>query len=440
MLLPSVAHSFFFPVRGISCIAAEESFYHFTSSMQLLKPLLLACMPVCHLAVSAAIFSVALHCSDQSNRRYLLPLFIISSVLSFTSSKYLWFVPGLTSLWSQAVLLYILHVISLLCIEKWPAPRSSARPSTQPDTAPKQEWHLDLRITYRLWGNPRLLWASSAPDARSPAGTQSYSVFIFLRLVKLPILYYLNFHVIPSLFSETIGVILPKDVSPTQQVLLRRFQDVTVREAVIRGYTAMFWIWESVVYLDGANSILACFFVLTGLDTPNDWPALFGSPTSASSLRNFWSQFWHKLALRPYTNHGKLLASHLALQPGSSAFNSIVALVVFGLSGATHAAVSWQLGQPDWHLDMGWFLLNFLGCSVEVMWLSTIRASAKKMGWSQELKMIEDSWFGKLVGFAWVFGFFFWSVPKWKYPAMHKEALDTAMWMSLLSKMNIVRG
>lgn len=157
--------------------------------------------------------------------------------------------------------LYILHIISLLHIEKSPSPNSSAQLSTQQYTASNQRRHFDLRATYKLWGNPQLLPQIKVTDAHSSPEAESYPVFFFLRLVKLPIYYYLYSHIIPSLFLQTIVQIYPEDVSPIQQTLLRRFQEVTARELVIRGYTATIWILESVIFLDGANAILACFFV-----------------------------------------------------------------------------------------------------------------------------------------------------------------------------------
>jgi hypothetical protein len=82
--------------------------------------------------------------------------------------------------------------------------------------------------------------------------------------------------------------------------------------------------------------------------------------------------------------------------------------------------------------------MNFLGCTGELVVLMGVRSLARKIGWSQELKMIEESWFGRLFGYAWVFGFFFWSVPKWKYPAMYQTAVVTARWNEIWSKMRIV--
>lgn len=389
--------------------------------MQFITQLLLCCVPVLYLALSAAVFSITLHCSNQTNRLYLLPFFLIFSVLSFITSEYFSpFSPSLVSLWSLAISLYILHIISVLYIERWPSPSSSFTKQQQDTTPTNQLRHFSFRATYKLWGNPQLLPTADAASPEIP-----YSVFFFLRLIKLPIYYSLHSYVIPLIFSETVVEYFPEDVSPVQQTLFRRIHEVTAREVIIRGYTAVIWILESIIFLDSANAVLACFFVLVGLDQPSEWPALFGSLISATSLRKFWSRFWHGLAVRPYTNYGKVLAtSILQLRPGSFAFKTVVACVVFLLSGVSHSAVSWQLGYHEWFLDIWWFFLNFLGCSIEVLCLSAIRGFAKFMKLSRELKMIEDSWFGNFIGYVWVFAFFFWSTPKWRYPSIYRQTLE----------------
>ncbi|KAF3398990.1 hypothetical protein DPV78_006641 [Talaromyces pinophilus] len=286
---------------------------------------------------------------------------------------------------------------------------------------------LNWRATYKLWGNPQLL-STIRDDSLDSTPEIPYSVFFLLRLVKLPIYYCLHTYVIPTVFSETIYAFFLEDVSPVQQTLIRRISDVTAREIVIRSYTAIIWILESLIFLDSANAVLACFFVLIGLDQPSEWPALFGDITTATSLRRFWARFWHRLAVRPYTNYGKVLASTLRLKPGSFAFKMVVACVVFLLSGVTHSAVSWRVGQRKWYLDIWWFFLNFLGCLLEVIFLAVVRRLAKATRWSRDLEMIEESWFGKFIGYAWVFGFFFWSTPKWRYPNIYRQILEVRGW------------
>ena len=376
-----------------------------------------ALIPVAYLACSSIVFCFSLHCSSQAHRWLLLPFFLTFSILSFTSSRSLDVVTGLDSLWTVGVALYIVHVISLLHVEKWPAPRPAGA-STKDAKPRKLTWYLDLRGTYRLWGNPQLLNLKRDQDD----ATDSYTLFFLLRLLRLPIYWYLYTKLFPMIFSEAIFVIYSDDVGPEQQILLRRLTSVSAREIVVRGHTAIYWIFEAVVMLDSANAILACFFVAIGFDRPSDWPSLFGTPISACGLRNFWSKFWHTLAVRPYASVGKAAASALSLQPGSFAHKSFVAFVVFGISGLSHSAAKWQMGGQDCWLEAVWFLSNFLACSTESVFLSNIRRIAKYLGCSVELKTIEESWFGWLFGYVWVFAFFFWSVPKSKYPQMYEQA------------------
>lgn len=51
---------------------------------------------------------------------------------------------------------------------------------------------------------------------------------------------------------------------------------MTAREVVVRTWVDMYWIWESIAFLDGANAALAFLAVLTGLDQEDGLPPLFG--------------------------------------------------------------------------------------------------------------------------------------------------------------------
>ncbi|KAI0160017.1 membrane bound O-acyl transferase family-domain-containing protein [Hypoxylon sp. FL1284] len=402
--------------------------------------LLASCaIPIGYLLLSFVAFHFALHTSHQPSRLLLLPLFILFSVLSLIFSKHFFFLPGVTSLWAQSVTLNVVHVASLLLIRRWPAPpRSQEKPS----------WPAALRATYRMWGNPRLLpeakTLSSGDDGqpddeekeKEKEKGEPLAVFLVLRLIKLPLYYVLHWYILPRLFAETIVELESADVA--YPALLARLSDVTAREAVVRSFVAVSWIWESVVVLDGANAVLAVFSVLVGLDQPSDWPPLFGSPSNMCGLRNFWSRFWHRLATPSYTSCGRAVAHYLGiLGQGSLGPGAVVAFVAFLLSGLSHAAVSWRLGR-SWWLDLQWFLLNFAACLVETLVLTTVRHMAKKSGRARELALIERSWLGWFIGFAWVFGFFFWSVPLWKFPSMHKELMAAERWAYILSTMKIV--
>lgn len=319
----------------------------------------------------------------------------------------------LASLWAQSMALNIVHVFSILFIEKIPAPSMgkdhliSAR---------------GICSTYRLWANPRLLPAVNAPDDKRDRAI-ARPVFLLLCLAKVVMYYSLHNWVLPIYYKETIGRILPSDVA-RPALLIWWDWEITARELVVRSYMAVSWVWDSLVFLDGANAMLAIFFVGVGFDEPGDWPHLFGSLDEACGLRNFWGRYWHKLAMRPYRNCGLIVSKPLKYLPYGKLLerklsNGVVAFVVFLLSGLSHAAVSWRLGMHDW-LDVKWFLLNFTACFVEKLVLSWIRFFMKVCGQEKGFKTIERSWIGKIVGYAWVFIFFFWSVPLWLYPRYDK--------------------
>lgn len=399
-----------------------------------LDTLLLSLTPIKSILMAILAFHFSFHSSNNTTRLLLLPLFLYFTMLSFiTSDKF--FIPSLTSLWAQSVALNIVHIISLLFIEKHPAPRlSNCQSILQPST---------FLTTLRFWSNPQLLprartRAAPLPNQVSPAPAPK-SVFVLLRLAKLSLYYHIHTHILPALFSETIMEIYPLDVSET--ALLSRLGRVSSREAVVRSYVALSWVWESIVFLDGANALLSLFGVLSGLDLPADWPSMFGGLDEVRGLRTFWARFWHRLASRPYKSCGRAVASgvaSLSSRAGGRRLRwvasprvqgTIVAFVVFLISGLSHAAVSWRLGMQDW-LDVQWFLLNFVACLVETCFLSAVRHLAGRIRLAKQLEAVERSWLGRVVGYLWVFGFFFWSVPLWRFPRMHRVLKTPKTWKS----------
>lgn len=372
---------------------------------------LISCtIPVFQLCLAIIVFHFALHARSQRYRLVLFLLFLYFAVLSFISSAKLPFA-FLISLWAQSTALNIIHTFSILFIEKIEPPST-------------KKFHLlstkSLCSTYRVWSNPQLLPQSKAVTKENDSEL-AISVFLLLRVAKLALYCYIHARVVPLFFLATLKRIWPSDVAQTA-LLLPRLWKMAPREFVVRSYMAVQWIWESLVFLDGTNSALAVFFVGTGFDQPADWPPLFGSIGNIRGLRSFWSHFWHKLAARPYKNCGLVVVRGLRCLgvrvPGRVA-GVVVAFVVFLLSGLSHAAVSWRLGMRDW-LDVQWFLLNFAACLIETIAVSLLRRYAARVGLARELKAVERSWLGRFVGCGWVFGFFFWSVPLWRYPRIQR--------------------
>ncbi|KAI1808695.1 hypothetical protein F4811DRAFT_500402 [Daldinia bambusicola] len=385
--------------------------------------------PCCQI-LSFLSFHWSLHTSHRIYRLLIFLSFVLFSTLSFIYSKY-FPVPNFTSLWAQSLLLNVVHATSIIVLEDFSVPPRDPRDSS---------WLSAFYTTFRVWGNPRMLPKAKKSKSGEDEQEEPVAVFLIHRFAKIPLYYFLNWHVLPKLFSETVVELVAYDVA--FPVLLTRLSDVTAREAVVRSFTALSWIWESLVFLDGTNAILAVFFVLIGVDQPSDWPPIFGYPSGMCGLRKFWSHFWHKLAVRPYSSYGRAFARMLSfIIPGLSpaVTGTIVAFVIFLISGLSHAAVSWRLGTSGW-LDLQWFLLNFAGCFVETLVLSVVRRLAKRAGRTRELVWLEISWLGWFIGYAWVFAFFFWTVPLWKFPTLYRELVKLERWASILSKMTVVEG
>ncbi|KAF3014715.1 hypothetical protein E8E14_007345 [Neopestalotiopsis sp. 37M] len=242
--------------------------------------------------------------------------------LSLTSAKSLFIIPGMSIVWAQSLILNIVHVTEILYIN--PIYRQDPQCSSP----------FSFQASYRLWTNPRLL---NFPRVQKYNEKREHlGVFIFLRLVKVVIYYCLAAYVLPAIYSETIVELLPEDIE--QPALFTRLGEVTAREFLVRSYTAVEWIWKTVAYFDGANAVLACLSVLSGFDRPEDWPNLFSSPVEACGLRNFWSRFWHQLAVRPFKGYGLFISSRLGLQPDSWPSKIFVAFTIFLVSG--------RLGRP----------------------------------------------------------------------------------------------
>ncbi|KAI2633923.1 hypothetical protein GGS21DRAFT_539501 [Xylaria nigripes] len=370
--------------------------------------------PVASWVVSFLFFHLALQ-AQQTARLCLLPGFLLFSILSFAQSA-LFQSARVSGIWAQSVLLGILHALSLFLIDKWPAP--TRHKVIGPD-------YSSLCVSYRLCVNPRLI-----PTEQTQNKEKALVRFLALRLPKLALYYYISQYIQPRLFSATIIVLRSEDVD--QQALFTRLSDVSLREIVVRSYMAVAWAWESFLITDGVHTALAIITVVSGFDQPEDWPPLFGKLQDIRGLRDFWSRFWHRLARRSYTNFARVVVDFMGLPLSTTISNTVVAFMIFLISGLSHAAVSWQMGWRDW-LDVKWFLLNFAACLAETAMLKTMRKTAAKMGRQRELAAFEASSAGRFVGFAWVFGFFFWSVPLWQFPR-HRELIKAEMWTEFLSE------
>ncbi|KAJ5466438.1 hypothetical protein N7530_010225 [Penicillium desertorum] len=396
-----------------------------------------ALRPVLYLGLSGLAFAISLHAPKHGQRLALLPLILTPAFLSLSAALHVPFAPGVSLVWAQALTGYILHTISTLHLEGISPPCPSVPGSPTPGSS--TFFNFDFGYFRRIWLNPRLIRTHSTQAAQERP-KQSRGVFLVLQLSKLLTYYIIQTKISPALYDEVVIDILPDDVAPYQQSLWRPLNGFTARECLNVTFVTFSSFWTTFVYLDGTNALMGALFVMIGLDDPEDWPPLFGRLSQAVGLRNFWSRFWHTLPMKPYRSIGGYVSLRIVrCSPRSFAHKSIIALVAFGLSGAAHALIDWQRGSPDWHLNIYWFLLNFIGCMGESLFVKMLRQLARRAGREHDLRTLEESWLGSFVGYVWVCVFFCWTVPMWRFPEIHRQSLAFQSMRQLLSNMQIVQ-
>jgi hypothetical protein len=170
--------------------------------------------------------------------------------------------------------------------------------------------------------------------------------------------------------------------------------------------------WHAWALYTGAHDALAIVHVsFLRIDSPTDWPPLFGSIAEAYTVRRLWGKFWHGIVRRTFSGYAGLVWRYLLpFMPRGGAAEKIWTLgFVFVLSGAVHALASLNVGFRAcgaW-ADVGWFGVSAGAILVEelVAWMARglVGGGGKRREVSMGLRWL---------GYAWVFGLMFWSVPR----------------------------
>lgn len=365
-------------------------------------------VPFLSLTTSIFFYSLALHLQSQ-RWLWLVPMLFFDHLALSTST--FWPSGGIDSLWGLLICIWISHSLSILFLEDHMLILEGK------GILRDQSWWCKLWLT---WNNCRLLFTSRAEKGsrKKLLHYKSRWVFTAHRLGKLLMYLLYNDLLQPRLLPGPFAPLYDSDFDPVRQTFFRRLlfdrhnHPVTARETQLRAAIAIYWAAAAYVLVDGAHTALSLLFVIVlRANRPEEWPPIFGDFRNAYTLRGFWGRFGHRLVVLPYGNVGRLLACFLGLRTKSLTYKLVVACSIFTLSGIVHAIVEWKLGDSRcWHLDIGWFFLNFVACAVE---------GFARFQLSHRSNILRNEVTCKLIGFVWVYLFFFWSVPKWQYPKMY---------------------
>ena len=321
-------------------------------------------------------------------------------------------------------------------------------------------------LAYKLWVDPRRQTDPTKPLHRSTSSERA--VFATQRILKAIFCWVITLCIVVPVIGKLSFT--SDDFAPPRQVLLRRipitFRDIqvhylgrklglisdtlfaprhpffaqqipiTLRDVQIRCACVLGWNLVTYLTYDTCHIISSVIYVaILRLDTPQEFPPLFGSPLEAYSVRRYWGRFSHRLTVSFSAVSGKAITRQwLRKKPGLHLQAEKVFLVLwtFFVSAACHTVVEWSIGEYTRTKLNGHFyfyLANFCAGALEAFVLPTVERAWKR---DSMLRRMAWSWLGRrIIGYIWVFSFFFWISPKFQYPDLFDElrASELADWI-----------
>jgi hypothetical protein len=375
------------------------------------------------------LFSIAGLNAQQTYRPFFLVFLVLFAILAFRRISQGSFGMWGNEIFAMFILIYISHMTCALCVEKYVLPKKAGTAF---------DWVAGYKMMFngRWLGTPR-----QAPDIKGTSKPQVVSdkpneqreeeysmdpskkfrtmlrsprvIFIRNRLIS-----FLATVIAERVYAYLVGNVIPQyvngldvmDFLPTKETYFRRIASVTLRETVIRAWVVSYFVFYSVALYSTLHDLLAIIFVGSGFENPQDWPRLYGDMREATSLRNFWAKFWHRLVYRSYTSYGIWISKNVLRLPRNSFIGKMfINLYVFAMSGVIHAITIRQLGYSCGALgEIQFYVTNFFGILAETVAL----AAFSKITRGYQL----NSTVSKTVGYAWVFTFLFTVLPKTQYP------------------------
>ncbi|KAI1873440.1 hypothetical protein JX265_005062 [Neoarthrinium moseri] len=294
-------------------------------------------------------------------------------------------------------------------------PNDIAKPSTENGSASGDSIHSSgifdssLFLAWRQLWNMRGIgtkWSIRGVtpfDALKPDYVPSQGDFIGGHLVRIAIAL-----VVMDFFAHQAPQNVAINYTFDKQHLAWRLAEVDAEELFLRvAGTVGFWV-NMACYISTMYSFLAVVFVGLGLDTPADWPPVFGSISDGWTIQRFWGLTWHQ-TLRSLlsANCDYLLLSLLRLPRQSMLTRHARLGASFVLSGALHHIVDALVGVPLCESGMfKFFVMQWVGIIIEDV-LATLGRVVGEGRPGQKMRYM---------GYAWVFLWLVWTTPSVFYP------------------------
>lgn len=338
----------------------------------------------------------------------------------------------------------IVHCVSLICSNRFWQDRFSLHNALQ--NPPSTPWLRGYKLLFNsrgigtswelpyLWDSFRHSKPSEKPRTVKPKETKKTTSVPWGKWSSIAVrcgYLALNFFIL-CLYYEYLDLAIhlrvgTSDFAPEKESIVRRAlrqytghthgNPITRRELVVRIWTVFDLIIPDYLILSAYHDFFAIMFIATGLDDFWEWPPLFGPISEAYTVRRYWSIFWHRLIYKTFNAHASRILSIFGQRKRTLTSRLLQNFLVFAFSAVMHGAVSWKLGAQcafDRHL-LFWllqpvpFVIEGLVASFWKRW---------RLYLLQIFSTSTIAAFERLVGYVWVFAWFFWCAPKGRLPML----------------------
>ncbi|KAK6543606.1 hypothetical protein TWF694_000348 [Orbilia ellipsospora] len=178
---------------------------------------------------------------------------------------------------------------------------------------------------------------------------------------------------------------------------------------IIRKHLTLLSVYAILGQLYSIAAIL--FTVPIPASKPSSWAPLFGSLSEATSLRGFWTVFWHSIFKKAFSYPGEWMAFRvLGLDRKNIWAQLIIVFTAFGNSGGLHGLGCWTQNGRGGAAAL-FFLLQPVGFLGEVILMKGV----KMLGMDGNL----EKTVGRVVKVSWMMVWLLWSCDVFFYDYLH---------------------
>jgi len=277
-------------------------------------------------------------------------------------------------------------------------------------TKPRLFWGFHMAFNSRAIGTPWETekipgWPSDLLEKSSESQSPTRKSLI-LRLLRNAILSYLALDLIALQPPP-----LPSLIPPDKESLLHRLPLMTTEEFTTRLLMALgCWVNAYAVLIFISSTIYLLHIAIFRLPVEM-YPPVWGTASSAWSVRQFWGVAWHQTLRRPLSSIASFIAHDILRLPrhGSLVARYLKLYIAFFISGIIHWQSDMMTGIPPEERNAIWF---FTANATAIMLEDGVQCLTRRV-----LGEKSAPW-RRYVGYVWVCVWFFYAVPPWLYPSI----------------------